>query len=131
MPGQGQKGLTFADKEKATQMLNDKVTLFCEALEKKDDKNPDQSMLEEFFTVQDLNTLFKRVEAKLGKKLADVAEAWATLQTLKGEKKKTERSSTLFKFLADQEGDDWVEYMCQVSDEVTRQADHVKEKDIV
>ena len=39
--------------------------------EKKEDKSPSQAMLEGFFTQQDLNTILKRMEAKLGGKLED------------------------------------------------------------
>ena len=80
MPKKGEKGMSQADKDAATAELKQACESFAAELAKRQDKSPDRKLLEKHFTQKQLQSLWKRLEAKRGVAPQNVKEAWDALK---------------------------------------------------
>jgi hypothetical protein len=128
MPKKGEKGMPQADKDAATAELKQACELFAAELAKRQDESPDRKLLEKHFTQKQLQSLWKRLEAKRGVAPQNVKEAWDALKEYGSEGRQAKWAALGDFALAKMEGVNWAENMITFTRTVSKTKELKKKK---
>ena len=120
MPKKGGKGLTPAERQAQGEALDTKSRDFGKMLNDKGITEPSRQLISEHFTKEELNVVWKRIQALINKKDVTVREAWGALKDMGKQRTTGEKQKTLANYMLDPSGDSLAEHLITVFEEIER-----------
>ena len=122
MPRSGQKGLSKAERDEATKVLDAKLKSLAMAIEERNVVEPDRDLMLKFLDQKDLEACWQRLAKARGRAPADIKETWEDLKRFPFTASQQTKLSTLGKFVMSITGlhppTAWQEHLETVTEEI-------------